>query len=77
MEDTQIIDLYLQRDETAIRRTAEKSGARLRSFAFGIVKDRQTAEEYATLPWKLRSLNEEGESFYPGNRRCKKRNRWG
>ena len=45
MEDTQIIDLYLQRDETAIRRTAEKYGARLRSFAFGIVKDRQTAEE--------------------------------
>lgn len=45
MEDDKIVELYLRRDETAIRWTAEKFGARLRSLAYGIVDDRQTAEE--------------------------------
>ena len=45
MEDTTIVELYQRRDETAIRQTAEKYGARLRSLAYGIVNDRQTAEE--------------------------------
>ena len=45
MEDTQIVELYLDRDETAIRQTSEKYGTRLRSLAYGIVRDRQAAEE--------------------------------
>lgn len=45
MEDHRIVELYLKRDETAINRTAEKFGGRLRALAFGIVGDRQTAEE--------------------------------
>jgi len=45
MDDDKIIELYLSRDETAIKKTAEKFGTRLRSLAYGIVKDRQTAEE--------------------------------
>lgn len=45
MEDEKIVELYLRRDETAIDRTAEKYGARLRSLAYGIVMDQQTAEE--------------------------------
>ena len=45
MEDGKIVELYLRRDETAIRRTSEKYGDRLRSLAYGIVCDRQTAEE--------------------------------
>lgn len=45
MEDTTIVELYQRRDEAAIRHTAEKYGARLRALAFGIVNDRQTAEE--------------------------------
>ena len=45
MEDTQIVELYLDRDETAIRQTSEKYGARLRTLAYGIVRDRQAAEE--------------------------------
>lgn len=40
-----IIDLYMSRDETAISRTAEKYGARLRSLSYGIVGDRQSSEE--------------------------------
>lgn len=45
MDDDRIVDLYLLRDETAIKQTAEKYGSRLRSLAYGIVGDPQTAEE--------------------------------
>lgn len=45
MEDNQIVDLYLQRDESAIRQTKEKYGRRLYVLAYGIVKDVQYAEE--------------------------------
>lgn len=45
MEDYKIVELYFDRDENAIRHTAEKYGGRLRSLSFGIVCDLQTAEE--------------------------------
>lgn len=45
MEDEKIVELYLQRNETAIEKTAEKFGKRLRSLSNGIVNDIQTAEE--------------------------------
>ena len=45
MDDRSIVALYLRRDETAIRQTAEKYGSRLRTLAYGIVNDLQTAEE--------------------------------
>lgn len=45
MEDTEIIDLYLARDESAVSMTAAKYGSRLRRLSFGIVADRETAEE--------------------------------
>ena len=45
MEDNRIVELYLRRDETAIEQTADKYGSRLRSLAYGIVRDRQAAEE--------------------------------
>lgn len=45
MDDSEIVALYLGRDEEAVRQTAEKYGSRLRSLAYGIVCDRQTAEE--------------------------------
>ena len=45
MEDNTIVELYLLRDQAAVRQTAEKYGSRLRSVAYGIVKDTQTAEE--------------------------------
>ena len=45
MEDTRIVELYLLRDETAVKQTAEKYGSRLRALAYGIVDDLQTAEE--------------------------------
>ncbi len=45
MDDNRIVELYLQRDETAIGQTQEKYGSRLRALAFGITDDRGTAEE--------------------------------
>ncbi len=45
MEDKKIIELYWQRDETAVEETAAKYGRRLKSISYGITEDRQTAEE--------------------------------
>ncbi len=45
MDDVKIVELYLSRDENAITYTAEKYGKRLQNISFGIVGDRETAEE--------------------------------
>ena len=45
MEDREIVDLYLARDEAAIFHTAEKFGRRLRALASRILGDEKTAEE--------------------------------
>lgn len=45
MNDEQIVELYLNRDESAIKQTTDKYGRRLRSLADGIVKDHRIAEE--------------------------------
>ncbi len=45
MEDQEIVELYLKRDESAISATAEKYGARLRGIAARIVRDKAGAEE--------------------------------
>lgn len=45
MDDDKIVELYLHRDETAIKQTSEKFGNRLRALAYGIINDRQAAEE--------------------------------
>lgn len=45
MEDNRIIDLFMNRDETAIEETSAKYGSRLKSISFGITEDKQTAEE--------------------------------
>lgn len=45
MDDREIVELFLARDESAIQRTSEKYGRRLRSLSYGIVKNAQTAEE--------------------------------
>lgn len=45
LDDNRIVELYLLRDETAIEHTTHIYGSRLRSLAYGIVRDLQTAEE--------------------------------
>ena len=45
MEDSQIVELYLSRDESAVAHTGEKYGARLRAIAHRITEDPGAAEE--------------------------------
>ena len=45
MDDNEIVELYLSRDEEAIARTKEKYGERLKIIADNILNDRETAEE--------------------------------
>ena len=45
MEDAQIVELYLSRDEAAIKATAEKYGTRLRYLANNLLDDLHLAEE--------------------------------
>ena len=45
MEDTQIVGLFLNREEEAIAQTSLKYGTRLRALAAGIVLDPNTAQE--------------------------------
>lgn len=45
MDDRQIVDLFLQRDERAITLAQEKYGAKLKRIAFGALGDEGFAEE--------------------------------
>ena len=45
MEDTVIVDLFLAREEAAVRYTAEKYGVKLRGIAQNILNDLPSAEE--------------------------------
>ena len=45
MEDNRIVELFLERNENAIRFSAEKYGLRLRKLSFGITSDHLTSEE--------------------------------
>ena len=51
MEDSQIIDLYWQRDETAIHETQQKYGAFCHRIARGILSLREDAEECVSDTW--------------------------
>ena len=69
MDDREIVKRYLARDESAIRETAGKYGARLRSLALGIVRDAQTAEECENdtylEAWNSIPPHEPGGYLYP------------
>lgn len=69
MDDSQIVSLYLSRDETAIGQTAEKYGKRLYTLAYGIVADEQTAEECENdtymQAWNSIPPHEPREYLYP------------
>ena len=68
MEDSEIVQLFLNRDESAIRFSSEKYGARLRMLALGITEDLQTAEECENdtylQAWKLIPPNEPRTYLY-------------
>lgn len=45
MEDNDIVELFLARNEDAISRTAEKYGPRIRQIAYGVIGNHESAEE--------------------------------
>jgi len=45
MTDNEIVQLYLDRDETAITETKQSYGKLLQSIAFNILQNKQDAEE--------------------------------
>jgi len=45
LDDSRIVDMYLDRCEDAIAVTSEKYGSRIRSFSLGILREETTAEE--------------------------------
>lgn len=56
MDDAQIVEMYWQRNENAIRETSTKYGAYCSSIAFGILSDKEDAEECVNDTW-LRAWN--------------------
>lgn len=68
MEDEKIVELYFERDETAIERTSEKYGKRLSAVSNGIVRDMETAEECENdtylEAWNIIPPNEPKTYFY-------------
>ena len=88
MTDTEIIDLYLERDQIAIQHTAGKYGSRLRRIAEGITRDAGSAEECENdtymKTWEAIPPNEPRDYFFVFLARitrhlsldvCKERNR--
>ena len=45
MRDGEIVDLFLKRDEEALRVVADQYGTRLNHISFRITQDEQTAEK--------------------------------
>ena len=69
MEDSQIVELYLARDESALAHTAEKYGPALRALAKNLLEDPQTAEECENdvylAAWNAIPPHEPREYLYP------------
>lgn len=69
MEDEKIIDLYIARNEEAIRYTSEKYGSKLSHISLRITEDAQTAEECANdtylEAWNRIPPNEPRTYFFP------------
>ena len=69
MDDARIVDLYLARDEEAIRLTKETYGAKLRGLASRILRDPEDAEECENdtylKAWKQIPPHEPREYLFP------------
>ena len=51
MNDGEIVNLFLKRDEEALRAVADQYGAKLNRVSYRITKDEQTAEECVNDTW--------------------------
>ena len=45
MDDSQIVELYLSRDESAITQTSQKYGTKLKRIAQNVLSDAETSKE--------------------------------
>ena len=93
MDDSKIVDLYLARDESAIKETRKKYGANLRRISDNILNNKEDAEEceadtylYAwnTIPQKeteglpfCLSRSDHSTSFYRQNSKGSSRKAFG
>ncbi len=69
LEDREIVELYLSRDDSAVSETKEKYGSRLKMIAFELTGDMNAAEEcendtYLQV-WKSVPPNRPHDYFYP------------
>lgn len=68
MEDDKIVQLFLNRDENAIKYSSDKYGSRLRAVSLAITSDYQTSEECENdtylQAWKLIPPNEPRTYLY-------------
>ena len=68
MEDSRIVDLYLERNEEAIKETSSKYGPKLRRLSYGITADHQESEECENSTylqaWNLIPPNEPRSYLY-------------
>ena len=51
MEDEKIIDLYFQRDETAIRESEQKYGHYLKTISYNVLRNTEDSEECVNDTW--------------------------
>ena len=68
MDDSQIVELYLSRDESAISQTSQKYGTKLRQIAKNVLSDSETSEECENdaylQTWNLIPPNEPRTYFF-------------
>lgn len=69
MEDKELVELFLARDETAIQQVQMKYGQRLKNIAYEIINDFQAAEEcendiYLKI-WESIPPHKPYDYFYP------------
>lgn len=69
MEDITIVELFLKRDEQAIKLVSDKYGKRLRNISFGILNDEQASMECENdtyfQAWNLIPPNEPKNYLFP------------
>ena len=51
MEDTKIVDLFWNRDQSAIRQVDQKYGKYCYAIAYGILSSREDSEECVSDTW--------------------------
>ena len=69
MDDSQIVELYLSRDESAIKYTSQKYGTKLKRIAQNVLSDTETSEECENdaylQTWNLIPPNEPRTYLFP------------